>query len=180
MSGNGPLKNRKCLTYFWGAHMSISRSTVIYPQLATGSVHVHLSHTLYKTQILYCYKLLNLRDFYIIEPGFYSGILRNVCNTDQFRVKINCTSSKLRCGQKRQDEDERPRGHAMRCVIPYWIFRRWIQICSSSTHLYSIRQRVWHGYPKPIKVIWYYPIANGLADLQHINFYRDPQCRRQY
>ncbi len=61
-----------------------------------------------------------------------------------------------------------------------WIFRRRVRICTSSTNSYSICRRFWHGYPKPIKVIWYWPIANGLADLQHINFYRDPQCRRRY
>jgi hypothetical protein len=61
-----------------------------------------------------------------------------------------------------------------------WIFGRRVRICTSSTNLYSICQQVWHGYPKPIKVIWYCPIANGLADLQHIKFCPDPQCWRQY
>ena len=55
-------------------------------------------------------------------------------------------------------------------TLLFWIFGRWVRICTSSTNSYSIRWQVWHGYPKPIKVIWYCPIANGLADLQHINF----------
>ena len=61
-----------------------------------------------------------------------------------------------------------------------WIFRTPVRIRTSITNSYSRRRRVRHGYPEPIKVIWYWPIANGLADLQHIDFYRDPQCWRRY
>jgi hypothetical protein len=50
-------------------------------------------------------------------------------------------------------------------TLLFWIFSRRVRICTSSTSSYSIRRRVWHGYPKPIKVIWYCLIANGLAIL---------------
>ena len=55
-------------------------------------------------------------------------------------------------------------------TLLFWIFGRRVRICTSRMNSYSIRQRVRHGYPKPIKVIWYCPIANDLADLQHIDF----------
>ena len=35
------------------------------------------------------------------------------------------------------------------------IFGVSVRIRTSSTNSYSIRRRVWHGYPEPIKVIWY-------------------------
>ncbi len=48
-------------------------------------------------------------------------------------------------------------------TLLFWIFSRRVRIRTSSTNSYSIHRRVWHGYPEPIKVIWYCPIANGLA-----------------
>jgi hypothetical protein len=40
-------------------------------------------------------------------------------------------------------------------LIYYWIFRTPVQIRTSITNSYSIRRWVRHGYPEPIKVIWY-------------------------
>jgi len=36
-----------------------------------------------------------------------------------------------------------------------WIFGGAVRIRTSSTNSYSMRRRVWLGYPEPIKVIWY-------------------------
>jgi hypothetical protein len=40
-------------------------------------------------------------------------------------------------------------------IYQNWIFGGAVRIRTSSTNLYSIRRRVWHGYHEPIKVIWY-------------------------
>jgi hypothetical protein len=42
-----------------------------------------------------------------------------------------------------------------RDMVTMWIFGGAVRIRTSSTNLYSIRRRVWHGYPEPIKGIWY-------------------------
>jgi hypothetical protein len=64
--------------------------------------------------------------------------------------------------------------------VSVWIFSHPVQICTLSTNSYRLRRRLRSAKHDNQRDMGYGPLANRLADLGHIDFYHDPQCRRRY